>query len=222
MTPNSVVFDFDYTLVDSSTGVHDCMNYALDKLGLPAVSYEAVCPTIGLSLRDALVVLGGPEHESRSDEFFRFFVERADVVMAPSCRFFVGVADSLRGLAGAGYQLGIVSTKNRYRIEMVLEREGLTECFSTIVGAEDVSEFKPDPQGVKMAMTRLAVAHDDLLYVGDSEVDAETAKRAGVPFVAVTSGVTPKAAFDVHPKHAVLDSVADLPAWLSSRNGGLA
>jgi phosphoglycolate phosphatase len=198
------------------------MNYALGKLGLPAATYEAVCPTIGLSLREALVALGGAEHEVRHQEFFRFFVERADIVMAPSCQFLDGVADCLRGLSGSGYRLGIVSTKNRYRIEMVLEREGLTECFSTIVGAEDVNEYKPDPQGLQMAMERLAIARDELLYVGDSQVDAETAKRARVPFVAVTSGVTPKAAFDQHPKHAVLDSVAELPGWLSARAGGRA
>jgi len=73
----------------------------------------------------------------------------------------------------------------------VFRRENLLRFFQVIVGGEDVSAHKPDPQGLLAAVDRLGSRHAATLYVGDSVTDAETAKRAAVPFVAVLSGATP-------------------------------
>ena len=85
-------------------------------------------------------------------------------------------------------------------------------------GVDDEVRGSPRRAAVGARPLPRALVHLEVVV----EVDAETAKRAGVPFVAVTSGVTPKAAFDDHPKHAVLDSVNDLPGWLSAKKGGVA
>ena len=61
-----------------------------------------------------------------------------------------GAADALEALQDAGLRLAIVSQKLRYRVEDVLRREGLLECFLTILGGEDVPAFKPDPRGILM------------------------------------------------------------------------
>ena len=77
----SVVFDFDYTLADSSEGVIECANYALGRLGLPEATDDAIRRTIGLSLPDMLTALAGDEYAGYGDEFQRLFVECADVVL---------------------------------------------------------------------------------------------------------------------------------------------
>ena len=107
-------------------------------------------------------------------------------------------------------RLGIVSTKYRYRIEDVLGREGLLELFEVIVGGEDVSEFKPDPESLNLALGKMGISPEAVLYVGDSVVDAEAAMRAGVPFAAVLSGSTPREAFSKFETRMILDSVLDL------------
>ena len=61
----AILFDFDYTLADSSRGVIDCIGYALGALRLPPVSEEAACRTIGLSLADTLAALAGPQPAER-------------------------------------------------------------------------------------------------------------------------------------------------------------
>ncbi|MCY4580533.1 MAG: HAD hydrolase-like protein, partial [Chloroflexi bacterium] len=77
----SIIFDFDYTLADSSDAVIECANYALRRLDLSVATDDAIRRTIGLSLPRTLTALAGEEHARHGDEFQRLFTERADVVM---------------------------------------------------------------------------------------------------------------------------------------------
>jgi phosphoglycolate phosphatase len=206
----AVVFDFDYTLVDSSQGVIECIDFALETLGMPAVSAEAANQTIGLSLVDGFRMLVGPRPAAQADEFARLFVKRADEAMADLTVLFESVPVTIAALRARGFPLGIVSTKFRYRIEAILEREGLRDAFGVIVGGEDVAEHKPDPAGLFTAIERLGGTSESALYVGDSVTDAETARRAGVPFVAVLSGVTPREAFLDYHTYGILRNLSGL------------
>jgi phosphoglycolate phosphatase len=191
----AIIFDFDYTLADSSRGIIECINYALKNLNLPTANEEVACGTIGLSLPDALVRIAGEEHLCHKDEFIKYFMERADEVMVSGTQLFDGVRETLQSLRENGIKLGIVSTKNRFRIEQTLERDGMEKLFDIIIGGEDVANHKPDPEGVNKVIEILKLEKTDVLYVGDSVTDAETAKRAGVNFCAVLSGVTKRQAF---------------------------
>ena len=190
----AVLFDFDYTLVDSSEGCIDASNSALAALGLPQAEPDRIRRTIGLSLAESFRALTGLDDEALAEAYFRHFVARADRVMADKTVLLPGVARAVAVLRARGLRLGIVSTKFRYRIEAILGRDGLLEPFATIVGGEDVSHPKPHPEGLGLALARLELAAEHALYVGDSAVDAEAARRAGVPFAAVLSGTTPRAA----------------------------
>jgi phosphoglycolate phosphatase len=208
----TVLFDFDYTLADSSRGVIDCIAFALRQLGLPPVSPQEACRTIGLSLKDTLAALAGPEHAVLGDEFARLFIERADLVMADRTVLLRPVREVVAALWEPGLTLGIVSTKFRRRIEAVLRREGLLVPFAVVIGGEDVARHKPDPQGLLLALERTSSPAGQTLYVGDSLTDAETARRADVPFAAVLSGVTPAEAFRPYTLHALLGGLTELPS----------
>jgi len=211
MSPfRAVIFDFDYTLADSSRGVEECVNYALRNLGLPTVSTMELCKTIGLSLPDTLTSLAGEEHAGKSDEFSRLFVERADEVMTELTVVFKDVPKVVERLKNEGIALGIVSTKFRYRIEEILRREDLLEPFDTIIGGEDVSKHKPDPMGLLKAIERLKSSRSTSLYVGDSVTDAETAKRAGISFVAVLSGVTSRDLFRCYSVFGIIENLGEI------------
>jgi phosphoglycolate phosphatase len=173
----AIVFDFDYTLADSSRGAVACITFALDALGLPAVSAEAAKRTIGLSLPDTFLELAGPQHAAQSDKFARLFIKQADQVMSGLTVLFESVPEVIEKLRSQGFSLGIVSTKFRYRIESVLRREGLLDAFAVIIGGEDVAKHKPDPTGLLTAVERLGGAPESALYVGDSVTDAQTAER---------------------------------------------
>ena len=206
----AIIFDFDYTLADSSDGVIACFNFAFGKLGLPLADDVMIRQTIGLTLHDALMMLGGKPYTRYTDEFTRLFMERADEIMADNTELFDVVPETIAALRDLGIRLGIFSLKYRYRIETVLKREQLLDAFEVIIGAEDVSEHKPNPKGLLVAMEKLNCARENCLYVGDSVTDAKTAQRADTDFIAVLSGVTPHAAFDDYDVYTILGDVSGL------------
>ena len=210
----AVIFDFDYTLADSSQGAIDCINFALDQMGLAPVSDEVACRTIGLSLHETFLTLGDHHEPARCDEFYRLFVERADETMSNLTVLYDSVPAMVETLRTSGLKLAIVSTKYRRRINQVLTREALLHGFDVVIGGEDVKQHKPHPQGLFEALERLETAPERVMYVGDSVVDAELAKRAGVPLVVVLSGTTPRAHFDLYEPVAVLEDVSHLPQLL--------
>src|SRR6185503_629209 len=207
----AVVFDFDYTLADSSRGAIECINFALAEMGLAQVPAEAACRTIGLSLHETFLTLGEHHEPQRCDEFHQLFVRRAEEVMSKRTVLYDTVPPMVEALREGGLKLAIVSTKYRRRISEVLRREALLHGFEVVIGGEDVQQHKPHPQGLFEAIEKLECSPESVVYVGDSVVDAELAKRAGVPLIVVLSGVTPRTQFDIYEPLAVLENVSHLP-----------
>ena len=209
-TARAVLFDFDFTLADSSEGVVICMNHALGRLGLPPAPADAIRGTIGLDLHTALRILAGEEWRSREAEFFDHYVSKADEVMLAHTSFLPGAARVLRALRDSGYRTGVVTTKYRHRVEDALERDGLRAFVDVVVGFDDVARPKPAPDGLLRAAGSLRIPTGDCVYVGDSEVDAIAAEGAGMGFVAVLTGTTGEEVFARHPARAVLRGVGGI------------
>ncbi|MFX1572214.1 MAG: HAD family hydrolase [Promethearchaeota archaeon] len=209
-----ILFDFDYTLADSSRGVVKCINYALERLKFAKVPAEEVRKTIGLTLEHTFLMLLGKQHIDETERFKSYFIEKADEVMADNTTMFVETSNVIKLLHNKGLRLGIVSTKFRYRIENILCRENLLEFFDVIVGGEDISHLKPDPLGLMHAIKKLNLHTSEVIYIGDSAVDAETAQRAGIHFVAVLSGITPQDAFNQSQVIIFLKNLSELPLIL--------
>jgi phosphoglycolate phosphatase len=214
MSYSAVVFDFDLTLVDSYDAFVDAHVFASKAMGLAPPSREAVGRIIGTPLVAVIPILHGAAGAAVSEEYAAIYQKRADETMSGLTRLIAGARETVVALRRAGLKLGIVSQKLRYRLEELLRREGLLQSFEAIIGAEDIEAFKPDPSGLLLAVEQLGATSATALYVGDTVIDAEAARRAGVPFVAVLTGVTPSEAFASHQPRAILDSVTDLPAYL--------
>jgi phosphoglycolate phosphatase len=211
VTLRAVIFDFDFTLVDSSRGFIDCHEYACRHLDLPAVSPAASMALIGTPLLEAFKLLFPAEHHPAADDYVKLWQMRADEVMTDLTEVFPDAPRTVAGLRRQGLRLGIVSQKLRRRIEAVLQRDGLAACFDVVIGGEDIPEFKPHPEGLQKALASLAVNPDEAMYVGDTVIDAQAAANAYVPFVAVLSGVTPVEAFLPFKPLAVLADIRGLP-----------
>ncbi len=206
----AVLFDFDFTLADSSGAVVVCMNHALSCLGLPPAPENAIRRTIGLDLVTALGSLAGEEWKPRGQEFLGHFTSKADEVMVAGTVFLPGAARVLETLHGAGYRLGVVSTKYRHRVEEALERDGLQTFVEVVVGSDDVPRPKPAPDGLIKAAGALGIATADCVFVGDSEVDAKAARDADMGFVAVLTGTTPAEKFAGYAPRAVFAAVGEI------------
>ncbi|MGA9245134.1 MAG: HAD-IA family hydrolase [Silvibacterium sp.] len=210
----AIIFDFDFTLVDSSKGIVECVGCALQELGFPIPSDEVVMDTIGLSLAETLKSLTGQTGSEMTAHFTHCFHRRADQVMDRLTLVYECVPSVLQSLRTATIRVGVVSTKLNYRIRSNLKRNDLEDFFDVIVGADDVTKVKPHPEGLLLALTSLSVNSSAALYVGDHLLDAEAAQKAGVGFVAVLSGRHSRDHFEKVPHLAILDTVQQLPALL--------
>ncbi len=209
----AIVFDFDLTLADSSQGFIACHRFASSQFGLPEPTPEAIAASIGTPLDLVFTRFYGEGHADIAAEYIRVYQQHADEVMTGLTVMLDGAAATVRRLHAAGLKLGIVSQKLRYRVQEVLRRESLMHSFGVVLGGDDIPAFKPDPRGILIAIERLDAA-GSAFYVGDTTIDAEAAGNAGVPFVAVLTGVTDAAAFAPYQPAATLTSVAGLPAFL--------
>lgn len=204
----AVVFDFDYTLGDSSNGIIASVNYALEKMEYVQAEDEAIKKTIGLSLAKTLEALTGNAEDGIV--FEKYFKEKADEVMVAGTTLYKGVREMLTSLHTQGIKLAIVTTKYHYRIEQILAVNHIENLIDEIIGGDDVKNPKPDPEGMELLSERLGIGAENMLYVGDSIVDAKTAKAAGAEFIAVLTGTTKEKEFAAYPCKKILTEAAEL------------
>lgn len=210
----AVIFDFDYTLGDSTNGIVLSINYALEKLGYVSPDIADIKKTIGLSLTETCFELTSNRNSDEAEQFRRLFQEKADRVMVANTELYAGVEEILQKLRAKGYKTAIVTTKFHYRMEQILSKFNANELIDIIVGAEDVKTEKPDPEGLLWTIEHLGIRKDEVLYVGDSLVDAKTAENAKVPFAAVLTGTTTRDEFRSYPSVYIGETLIDVCKYI--------
>ena len=211
MKYTTYLFDFDYTLADSSRGIVICFRNVLERHGHTGISDEAIKRTIGKTLEDSFSILSGITTPETLAEYKKEYVKEADTYMTVNTFFFPETLTVLKTLKSQGAQIGIISTKFRFRIREMVDQHFPKDFFDIIIGGEDVKQAKPDPQGIKKALRRLHRRKSETLYIGDSTVDAETAQAAKVDFVGVLNGMTTREELMVYPHRQILDNLSLLP-----------
>lgn len=210
----AILFDFDYTLGDSTNGVVLSSNYALEQMGEQTRSYEDIRNTIGLSLKETYKTLTGNADDTLAEQFCDYFKKKADEVMVPNTKLYEGVEEMLQKLRESGYRTGIVTSKFQYRIRNILQKFDAGDLIDVIVGAENVTAVKPDPEALLLAIRQLGVEKEEVLYVGDSFVDAQAAKAAGIKFAGVLTGTTTREEFEKYPHVWLGETVGDVRGFI--------
>lgn len=201
------IFDFDYTLGDSSAGIVQSVLYALSQMQEEPGTVEEIRKTIGLSLKETYFTLTGSKNEERAELFAKYFKEKADEVMVDSTQLYEPVKPLFSVLREKGCKIGIVTTKYHYRMDAILEKFDMTEMVDVIVGGEDVKAPKPDPEGLLYAIKQFQLDIKDILYIGDSVVDAKTAQAAEVDFAGVLTGMTTAEDFAIYKNVCITDNL---------------
>ncbi len=203
------LFDFDYTLADSSKGIVMCYRSILERHGHHGISDEGIKRTIGKTLEQSFSIMTGITDNETLAEYRKEYIAQADKIMTANTFLFPETIKVLKQLKEKGALVGIVSTKYRYRIMELLSKELPENFLDIIIGGEDVHEAKPSPEGLNLAMERLGMEKDNVLYIGDSTVDAETAMTAQVDFAGVLHGMTTREELEVYP-HVLIGSSLDV------------
>ena len=210
MSYTTYLFDFDYTLADSSRGIVTCFRNVLNQHGYTDVTDEDIKRTIGKTLEESFSILTGVTDEDQLAGFKSEYRKEADTHMTINTVLFLETKSVLLALKDAGAFIGIISTKYRYRIKEMLDQHFPGSFFNIIIGGEDVQTAKPSPEGLLFAIKQLHVTKTETLYIGDSTVDAATAKAAGVDFAGVTHGVTTAEELSKYPHWKIMNSLEEL------------
>lgn len=207
---NTYIFDFDYTLADSSKGIIMCFRYVLENYGYHDISDYQIKLTIGKTLEESFSILTDITDKETLTLYAKEYVKKADDWMTANTVLFPETSAVLHALKERGYKIGIVSTKYRYRIMEFVEKEFPKEFFDIVIGAEDVRAHKPDPAGLILAINSLQSGLERCLYIGDSIIDAKTAQAIGVDFYGVLNGITTREELLIYPHIKIADNLNDL------------
>lgn len=210
MNYTTYLFDFDYTLADSSRGIVLCFRNVLNQHQYTDVTDEAIKRTIGKTLEESFSILTGISDAEQLSVFKEEYQKESDIHMTVNTVFYADTVTTLTTLKQQGARLGIVSTKYRFLIKEMLQQHFPDDWFDIIIGGEDIKQAKPNPEGLLLAIEQLNAAPEETLYIGDSIVDAETAQAAGITFVGVTTGMTNNEELSEYPHEAIIENLKEL------------
>ena len=211
MEYTTYLFDFDYTLADSSKGIVICFRNVLERHGHTDITDEQIKRTIGKTLEESFTILTGINDAETLASYRQEYIKEADEHMNVNTILFPETIHVLQELKKQGAKIGIVSTKFRYRIQEVVDSYFPKGFFDIIIGGEDVKAMKPDPKGIHKALKKLHRNRKETLYIGDSMVDAQTAQNAKVDFVGVLNGMTTREELEQYPHRQILENLSLLP-----------
>ena len=222
MSYRGVFFDFDYTLGDSTSAIAEGYRLGFLELGLDPPTVEQVRHTVGLTLADGYSLLTGDHDPERQEAFYRSFQHTVGVkaggegrrLMIEGTTLFPGAEELLGALKNAGVRTAIVSTKPGSTIRRIFEHQGRLDLLDLVVGGDEVTHTKPHPQGVRLGPERLGLRSEQVLFCGDTVIDAATAQAGGCPFCAVLNGTTKANAFDRFPCVHIAPDLDELKRWL--------
>lgn len=209
-----VVFDWDGTVMDSTGQIVQAALRAIDELGLPVRTPEAVKDIIGLGLKESWQQLFP---ELAGEEHFRAFVEAyRDHFFSPELyvsRPYEGAERTLEILERRGHLLAVATGKSRRGLDRDFERTGLGRLFRGSKTADE-TRSKPYPDMLLELMEALGATPQETVMVGDTEWDLEMARRAGVAAVGVTWGAHPEDRLRRLSPLACIAGIDELEDWL--------
>lgn len=184
-----IAFDLDGTLVDSARDLAAALNHTLAQLNRPTVPTESVRDLIGHGARALLrkgLAASGAAEEELVEEGYAIFLDFYGENICEETVPYAEVDGALDALKARGVKLAICTNKPERLTHLLIDALGWRGRFDAIVGGDTLPVRKPDPAPLFEAIARAGGGR--AAFVGDSITDADTAKAAGLPFVAVSFG----------------------------------
>lgn len=182
--PRAVLFDMDGVLVDTFDAWVAVLDACRRRRGMPPIGPEGVRASWGQGLlADCETIFPGEDPARLAAEYEASFAAHAHLVRAET-----GAVEAVRTARGAGAATAVVTNSPRGLAERIVAAAGMADGFDVVAGGDEVPKGKPDPDLVHLALARLRVAPDLCVFVGDTTLDEEAARAAGVPFVGYRLG----------------------------------
>lgn len=202
-----VLFDLDGTVIDSGAIILASMRHAAKEvLGVEPPDEELMAAVGGPGLEAQMQALA-PDLVDELVTVYRAHNEplHDELVCCP------GMDDALVLLKDEGRRLGIVTAKRRTTVELAFAKIPIGHLFETVVGGDETTRHKPDPEPLLLALERLGIRPEDAAYVGDAPFDVQAAKAAGIFAIAVSwGGIHARQRLEAEEPDALVDTVEEL------------
>lgn len=207
-----LIFDFDGTLADTHELIIQTNQEAMRRMGFPVLEDRVISRTIGLPLEEGILTMF--PQLAREDlpawvKTYRAIFDELKTKIIPG--LFPHVKETLEALHARGYVLTVASSRLSLSLNDFLRDMGIAPFFSYVLGADNVSAAKPDPEPVLKTLRDLHFRADEALVVGDMPVDILMGKRAGAFTCGVTYGNSDREALKKAGANHVLDDFGRLP-----------
>lgn len=212
---NTVVFDLDGTLIDSAPDIAFAVNAMLQEQRQPPLDLATVTSFVGNGLPKLVervlnaTGMAPDSHAARFADVLRYYHAEGQAVLT---RPYPNVIATLTALQAAGTKMAICTNKPAAPARQVLDHLDMARFFDVVLGGDSLPTRKPDPEMLAECLRQLGT--DTCAYVGDTEVDAETAQNGRQRFYLYTPGYR-KSPVNQIPHHAAFDDFAELPALLT-------
>jgi phosphoglycolate phosphatase len=206
------IFDLDGTLIDSKLDLAHAVNATRKHMGRDPLEYERVYSYVGngapVLIRRAL---GDQATESEVQEALEFFLEYYREHPLDYTTLYPGVMDCIERLHAAGKHLAVLTNKPVNISRIIMEGLRASRYFFRIYGGNSFDFKKPNPIGVETLMREAGCPRESTMMVGDSSVDIQTARKAGIVSCGVTYGFQPETLNDPKPDLLIdrMDALAD-------------
>lgn len=191
MAYKGAIFDLDGTLVDSLADLADAMNYALKILDQPTWDLEAYRKKVGNSTNLLIKRALAPDKQNLFDEMFKISSEKYAQICLNKTRPYKGMSESLNELHKKRVKLAVLTNKDHEMAVKVVTHLFGKNLFDAIVGTTTGNPIKPDPTQTLELVRKLKLKPQETVFVGDSDVDMQTAKACKMLAVGVNWGFRP-------------------------------
>ena len=185
---NIVIFDMDGTILNSLGDLTAALNYVLALHGYPARSEQQACDALGKGVAYFLKHnIPEPVDDKTLEQYVKEFKEYYPANMYNTTAPYGGILNLLATLKARGCKLGVISNKFDAAVKGLCDKY-FNGIFDAAVGETAGVKRKPAPDSVFKVLEQLGADKKQAVYVGDSEVDYQTAVNAGLPCISVTWG----------------------------------
>lgn len=193
----NVVFDMDGTILNTIDDLYNSVNFALKQCGYPQRSMSEVLSFVGNGVK--VLIDRAMPNKYTAEEFdicFKTFMEHYNLHKNDNTAPYEGILDLMAALSAKGVKMSVVSNKFDAGVKELAKN--LFDGYLPIaIGESEKVKPKPNPSGVWYALDLMGATKENSVYIGDSEVDFETAANSGLTFIAVTWGFRPR---ELHEK----------------------
>jgi len=199
-----ILFDLDGTLIDSTEAILESFQKAYETFGKEVPASDDIKSLIGLPLEMMFVKLGVDEVESL--DYVKAYKEHYKTIHTEKTVLLPNVREALE-LAENHGRLGVVTTKTSEYSRILLEHFDIMKHFNILIGREDVTNPKPDPEPVERAMNALGYHYGKVTYmIGDTMADIIAAQKADIASIGVLCGYGNKDDLEEHADFVVKDA----------------